>query len=290
MFEDIIGNKKMKKILSEIKEPSHAYMFLGTEGIGKFLFAKEFASKWLCISETRPCGECKSCIQFKGNNNVDLNIIEPEEGSIKVEQIRNLIKKVYEKPIESYKKIYIINDADKMTVSAQNALLKVLEEPPLYVIIILIGSNEHLFLNTIRSRCIKVNFQELEKNELKDYFENNGISTNEKFLELYEGSIGKAKKIEGLENNYIELEELILNCKNMKRLDFIKKCSSLITKDNIDEMLKYINVLLFRVGKNERNYLAAIERVNKAIKQYKSNCNMEMILDNMFLDIYEIIV
>lgn len=289
MFENIIGNNKVKKILSEIKDPSHAYMFLGTEGIGKFLFAKEFAYKWLCESELRPCGKCKSCIQFAGNSNVDLNVIEPEDGSIKVEQIRNMIKKVYEKPIVSHKKIYIINDADKMTTSAQNALLKVLEEPPLYIIIILIGSNEHLFLNTIKSRCIKVVFQELEKEELKSYFENNGVMVNEKYIELYEGSIGKAKKIEGLESNYIELEELILNVKNTKRLEFVKKCTSLITKDNIEEMLKYLNVLLFKLGKSDDIYLSAIEQVNIAIKQYKFNCNMEMLLDNLVLNIYETI-
>lgn len=287
MFEKIIGNNKVKKILAEIKEPSHAYMFVGIDGIGKLLFAKQFAYKWLCNEEKRPCGTCKSCIQFKGNNNVDFKIIEPEESSIKVDKIREMIKKVYEKPIESSRKVYIINDADKMTVSAQNALLKVLEEPPAYVIIILIGSNEHLFLNTIKSRCIKITFKQLEKNELKEYFENNNIKINEKYLELYEGSIGKAQKLEGLEDNYIELEELMLDISNLGKLEIVKKGTAIITKDNIEEMLNYMNILLFRLGKNDTKYLDMILRVNKAIKQYKSNCNVEMLLDNLFLDIYD---
>lgn len=288
MFENIIGNDKVKRILSEIKEPSHAYMFLGTDGIGKYLFAKEFAYKWLCVSDKRPCGKCKSCIQFSGNNNMDLNVIEPEGNSIKVEQIRELIKNVYEKPIESYKKVYIINDADKMSDAAQNAFLKVLEEPPIYIIIILISSNEHLFLNTLKSRCIKINFQRIEMKQLKEFFKNNDILINEKLLSLCDGSIGKAKELKKLENNYLELENLILNIKNIKKLDFIKKCTSLITKDNINEMLECINNLLFKLGKNELIYLNLIEEVNMAIKQYKSNCNVEMILDNLFLNIYEI--
>lgn len=287
MFEKIIGNNNVKKILSEIKEPSHAYMFVGIDGIGKLLFAKELAYKWLCNEEKRPCGTCKSCIQFKGNNNADFKIIEPEESSIKVDQIREMIKKVYEKPIESSRKVYIINDADKMTVSAQNALLKVLEEPPAYVIIILVGSNEHLFLNTIKSRCIKITFKQLEKSELKEYFENNNIKINEKYLELYEGSIGKAQKLEGLEDNYIELEELMLDINNLGKLEIVKKGIAIITKDNIEEMLNYMNILLFRLGKNDTKYLDMILRVNKAIKQYKSNCNVEMLLDNLFLDIYD---
>ena len=108
MFENIVGNNKVKTILSNISNPSHAYIFLGPDGIGKSLFAKEFAYKWLCTSTNRPCGECKACIQFKSSNNMEFSIIEPEEGSIKVEQIRNFIKNVYEKPVESNKKIISI--------------------------------------------------------------------------------------------------------------------------------------------------------------------------------------
>jgi len=288
MFEKLVGNSKIKKILSEIKEPSHAYMFLGVSGIGKSLFAKEFAYKWLCNSNMRPCGECKSCIQFKGDNNIDFNIIEPDGDSIKVEQIRNLIKKIYEKPVEANKKIYIINDADTMTDAAQNALLKILEEPPAYVIIILIGANEHSFLTTIKSRCIKINFKEIEKSELKQYIESQGKNVEEKFLEIYQGSIGNFKKIEGQEELYLQLEELIKNIRNIDKIQFVKKCTNIISKENFKEMLEYINILLFKYSKEDVRYLKAIKHVNLAIKQREYNCNIEMILDNLFLDIYDI--
>ena len=289
MFDNIVGNDKNKKILSDITEPSHAYMFIGIDGIGKRLFAKEFAYKWLCTSKEKPCGECKSCIQFKGNNNLDFNIIEPEKGSIKVEQIREMIKKVYELPLSSNKKIYIINDADKMTTSAQNALLKVLEEPPLYIMIILIGSNEQLFLNTIKSRCIKINFLDLTNSEIKEYMKKNGFQTNDKFLELYEGSIGRIKLIEGMEEDYIAIEESIRNIKRISKIDFVKKIGSVINKGNIEEMLNYLNILLFKLGKCDTIYLEAIDFVNLATKQSNFNCNVEMLVDNMALNIYDII-
>lgn len=288
MFETLVGNSKIKKILSETKEPSHAYMFLGISGIGKLLFAKEFAYKWLCNSDMRPCGKCKSCIQFKGSNNIDFNVIEPDGDSIKVEQIRNLIKKIYEKPVEANKKIYIINDADTMTDAAQNALLKILEEPPVYVIIILIGANEHSFLTTIKSRCIKINFQEIEKSELKKYIESQGKNVEEKFLDIYQGSIGNFKKIEGEEELYLQLEELIKNIRNVDKIQFVKKCTNIITKENFREMLEYINILLFKYSKEDVRYLKIIEHVNLAIKQREYNCNIEMILDNLFLNIYDV--
>jgi len=287
MFETLVGNSKIKKVLSDIKEPSHAYMYIGPEGIGKLLFAKEFAYKWLCTSSSSPCGKCKSCIQFKADSNIDFNIIEPDGESIKVEQIRNFIKKVYEKPVESNKKIYIINDADKMTVAAQNALLKILEEPPVYVIIILIGANEHLFLTTIKSRCIKVNFQKIENDELKLYIQNEGKTVNEKFLDIYQGSIGKFKKIEGQEEYYLQLEDLIKNIEKINKIEFVKQCSNIVTKDNFSEMLEYLNILLFKYGKENLKYLNSIEYINTAIKQREYNCNVEMILDNLFLEMYE---
>lgn len=289
MFENIVGNNKIKTILSNIANPSHAYLFLGPEGIGKLLYAKEFAYKWLCTSINRPCGVCKACIQFKSNNNMEFNLIEPLEGSIKVEQIRNLIKNVYEKPIESYKKIYIINDADKMTDSAQNALLKVLEEPPIYAMIILIGCNEQSFFNTIKSRCIKINFQEINHMELMEYFENNNEIIKEEFLDIYQGSIGRAKKISGQESIYLELENSIINIKKLNKAKFIKKCTKDITKDNIKDILEYLNILLFKLGKNNFKYLEAIPKISIAIRQYKTNCNVEMIVDNLLMDIHDII-
>lgn len=93
-FENIIGNEQVKNTLNKIIEQnklSHSYMFIGPEGVGKTLFAKEFAKMILCeSSDIKPCGECKSCIELESNNNPDLIEIEPTQGTIKIEQIREM--------------------------------------------------------------------------------------------------------------------------------------------------------------------------------------------------------
>ena len=131
MFENVIGNEKNKQILEKtvkLNKVSHSYIFCGIEGIGKKEIAKEFANMIL---------------NKDINNNPDFLLIEPEDGKIKIEKIREIQKKAAEKPIISDKKIYILNDADTMTTEAQNCLLKTLEEPPEYLTIILICSNEN---------------------------------------------------------------------------------------------------------------------------------------------------
>lgn len=93
-FENIIGNEQVKNTLNKIVEQgnlSHSYMFIGPEGVGKTLFAKEFAKMILCeSSDIKPCSECKSCIELESNNNPDLIEIEPTQGTIKIEQIREM--------------------------------------------------------------------------------------------------------------------------------------------------------------------------------------------------------
>ena len=108
------------------------------------------------------CNKCKSCIEFDSDNNPDFFLIEPDGNSIKIDQIRQMQKSVLEKPIESSKKVYIIDNCHLMTKEAQNCLLKTLEEPPEFVTIILVSANENLILNTIKSRCTSIKFNSIE--------------------------------------------------------------------------------------------------------------------------------
>ena len=153
MFENIIGNSPIKNILKQAiknEKVSHSYLFIGISGIGKKIIATEFAKAILCFNQNEICNTCKACVEFNSNNNPDFLYIKPEGNSIKIEQIRELQKRIQEKPIISTKKVYIIDDADYMTKEAQNCLLKTLEEPPGFATIILIGSNENAFLTTIK--------------------------------------------------------------------------------------------------------------------------------------------
>ena len=172
-FGNIIGNENVKELLrNSIVTNSlvHSYMFVGPDGIGKSLFAKELAKIILCTSPKKPCDECSSCIKFNSSNHPDFWVIDSEDGkNIKIGQIRLLQEQISEKPIVSEKKVYIINNADLMTVEAQNCLLKTLEEPPAYATIILVLSNENKLLNTIKSRCTKIAFSKLSNDDLLKY-------------------------------------------------------------------------------------------------------------------------
>ena len=208
-FEKLIGNEQVKETLNNIIQNNsltHSYMFVGPSGVGKTLFAKEFAKMILCENkETKPCGKCKSCIELQNNNNPDLIEIEPENTAIKIEQIRQMQSKILEKPIISDKKVYIIKDADQMTKDASNCLLKTLEEPPSFITIIMTGTNESLFLNTIKSRCVKIAFNKIQDNILKKFLENNyGFTINDNILKACEGSIEKAIRVNERKQEYEE--------------------------------------------------------------------------------------
>ncbi len=199
MFEKILGNEHIKEQLKKsIKnnQVSHSYLFIGIDGIGKKLLATEFAKAMQCLNKDKYCNNCKSCIEFDSNNNPDFLYIEPDGNSIKIEQIRDMQKRIQEKPIISEKKVYIIDNADKMTVEAQNSLLKTLEEPPEYATIILIGSNENAFLTTIKSRCMILHFNPIEDEKMLQYLQKiRNKQYNKKYVRIISRKYRKSLRI-----------------------------------------------------------------------------------------------
>ncbi len=123
----------------------------------------------LCLENRFGEDECRSCVMFDDENHSDYYEINKESTeSIKIEEIREMQQKIYEKPITSSKKVYIINNAENMTKEAGNCLLKTLEEPPEFACIILVTNNESRVLTTIKSRCTKILFTEETKEELTE--------------------------------------------------------------------------------------------------------------------------
>lgn len=293
MYENIIGNNKIKEMLiKSVKQrtSSHSYLFIGTQGIGKKMIATEFAKMILCTGEEKYCKTCKSCIEFDTNNNPDFLYIEPDGNSIKIEQIRYLQKKIQEKPIISDKKVYIINDADQMTQEAQNCLLKTLEEPPEFATLILIGSNENSFLTTIKSRCMILHFKDLENKEIKEFLKKNyGINNiSENILDTFQGSIGKAILLKDKQEEYEKLQEMI-DCLNTKDLiDIVKLAEPLYkSKEEILEILDYINIILLKKAKTKYLYTNCIKIVENTKKRIKQNANYDMCIDNMVFNMWE---
>ena len=292
-FKNIIGYTEVKKYLEKSinqKNILHSYMFTGTSGIGKLLIAKEFAKKILCLNNTNEDScTCKSCTCFNGNNHPDFYCINENGESIKVETIREITEKVIEKPIVSEKKVYIINDCEKMTKEAQNCLLKTLEEPPEFVVIILITSNENLILTTIKSRCMNIKFHNIDDNTLLKYaLENLGYDNISKnLLKSFDGSIGKAIKLKDFKEKYESIDLLISNLNKKDIIDIMSEGKIIYDKENIYDILDYIIVCLYAKMNEDEKYIDCIKYVNKCATRLRSNSNFDMSIDNLLFEMWE---
>ena len=293
MFEHIIGNEKIKNELINtinLNKCSHSYLFVGTSGIGKKLIAREFAKMILCEGEHKYCNKCKSCIEFDSKNNPDFQEIIPDGANVKIDQIRQMQSKVFESPIISRNKVYIIDDADLMTKEAQNCLLKTLEEPPEFVTIILIGSNESNFLSTIKSRCIILNFEDIESNSIMSFMKENFPKDNisENIIDAANGSIGKAILLKDKQELYASIDKIFNNIGNLNLIDTLN-IADIIYKSQEDkyDILEYINIILFKKLKYDINYINTINIVEDAKKRLKANSNYNMTIDNLIMTIWE---
>ena len=195
MFENIIGHDDKKIVLrDDIKNDriSHAYLFVGPKGVGKFQVAKEFAKEILKTNSLDACPDYKYISKRE------------DKKDILVEQIRkDIIDDIYLAPVSCDKKVYIIDDAEYLNVASQNTLLKTLEEPPKYVVIILISSTISSFLPTIISRVNILNFSSIENQALNNYIkEKYNISFENNILSFIDGSLGQAINI--IDNNLLD--------------------------------------------------------------------------------------
>lgn len=264
MFENILGHNNVKKQLtSDFNEfkVSHAYLFLGTEGIGKKSLAVEFAKVLLNTNNLDTC--------------VDYKYIErlPDKKEIIVEQVRNkIVNDVYVAPATGSYKVYIINDAHLLNTAAQNALLKTLEEPPKYVVIILITNNEKSLLTTVLSRVKKVNFNNLCNSDIQAILkEKYNVEIDESKLEYANGSLKVAVELSKAEDNkYSKIDELYKWYKKQDMLGAIKAIEQVSFKD--EETFNYLQYLFMK-----DNNFAKIPIIENARNRMKQNANEDIV-------------
>ena len=196
-FDHILGHDRQKDILHRALANgriAHAYLFAGPDGVGKRLMALALARAIVC-DEQRGCGHCLACRKIDHQNHPDLHILEPDGNTIKIEQIRAFQRELNLKPLESPRKICLIDEADAMTTGAANALLKTLEEPRGDTLLILLSSQPNQLLETIRSRCQPLPFSRHPNNRIRAELEKQlGINETESHVlaALSEGSFKKA--------------------------------------------------------------------------------------------------
>lgn len=293
-FSNNIGNEEIKTFLDNLIKTNnvvHSYMFIGPDGIGKVLFAKEFAKMILCQDSNKACNHCSSCIKFNSDNHPDFMIINSEDGkSIKINQIRFLQERISEKPIVSNRKVYIINDSDLMTVEAQNCLLKTLEEPPEFAVIILVLSNENKCLSTIKSRCTKIAFQKLRNSDLTQYANENNLEVNSSLLSASDGSISKLLNLQNNLEAYKQLDNIINAFSKDNIVDIWNNADILYkSKDNINTLLEYLNTVFLERLKStkESKYIQSIKIIENTKNKLSNNANYDMCIDNLLLQIWE---
>ena len=230
---NFIGNEKVIDRLSKLMESGrfpHALIIEGEEGIGKKTLAKDIACALVCRGNDKPCGECAQCKKAIGAIHPDISEYIPAgtANSFHVDTVRNIINDAYVQPNEADYKIYILANAHCMNQNAQNALLKILEEPPKYVVFILTTNSKSALLSTVLSRSVSVSLEgvdiERAANSITSHCENVDYNTAKKTVETFNGNIGKA--IDSLQDS--KTSELVDVCN--------KICKALATSNEYEMM------------------------------------------------------
>ncbi len=193
----MIGHRAQREQMNEairLGRVAHGYCFEGPEAIGKKKMAFHFAKDLLCMQGETACGHCHSCQMFAAGNHPDFHVFAPEGKSIKREQAEQAIHDLQVRSYEGGYKVFLFDEAEKMTAAAQNALLKSLEEPPEQTVILLVTANPQGLLPTIRSRLQSVRFYPMDESEIVEGLLARGAERDlaEKIARLSEGRPGRA--------------------------------------------------------------------------------------------------
>ena len=325
-FNDILGHEQIKdhfRIAVQTGNVSHAYILSGEAGMGRKSLANAFALNLLCEKGLPdPCMQCHACKQVLAGSHPDLIYVTHEKpASIGVDDIREQINDtILVRPYSSYYKIYIVDEAEKMTVQAQNALLKTIEEPPSYAVILLLTTNPDAFLPTILSRCVQLKLKPLKDVVVKEYLIQS-LGVEESQAEIYaafaRGNLGKAIHLAESEDFKRMYDEILHMLKHLKEadiselLDYIHK----LREENLDiyscldfmqmwyrDVLMYkttkdINLLIFKDEFSTIKSMSTVsgyeglerilEAIDKARIRLDANVNTELVMELMLLTMKE---
>lgn len=325
-FKDVIGhNDIIQYIQNAVSQDkvSHAYILNGERGSGKKMLADLFAMTLQCEKNTpNPCGECHSCKQAKSGNHPDIiHVTHEKPNTISVDDIRIQINNdIVIKPYSSQYKIYIIPEADLLSVQAQNALLKTIEEPPAYAVIFLLTENAESLLSTIMSRCVMLKLRNIKTTLIKKYLmEQMQIPDYQADIcsAFAQGNMGRAIMLASSEHFNEIKEEALQLLKHINEMEIaeivcaIKRIGTykLSINDYLDIiMIWYRDVLIYKATKDVNGIVFAdqlkyikdrankssyegieiiLDSLEKAKARLKANVNFDLVMELLLLTIKE---
>lgn len=326
-FSSIVGQEHLQEHLQNairMNKVSHAYIINGERNSGKEFIAKIFAMALQCENrqDVEPCQECHSCKQALSNNHPDIIYITHEKpNTISVDDIRSQINgDVAIKPYQGPKKIYIMSEGEKMTVQAQNALLKTLEEPPEYAVILILTTNVNSLLPTILSRCVVLNMKPVKDAQIKEFLMQTMEIPDYKAdicVAFARGNVGKARLLASSEEFDKVKEEAVTLLKYINEMEIhevvaaIKKINEykFDVNDYLDILsIWYRDVLLFKATHDanhlifreeiqyirrvaDRSTYEGIEEIIDALEKSKqrlnANVNFDLTMELLLLTIKE---
>ena len=308
----------LKKNIAEEKFP-HAVIFSGEEGIGKRLTAEICAAALLCESpvDGSPCGVCESCHLVAARSHPDFYVVEAEDTkttrNIKIGQIRDMQTEAALRPINSSRRVVIIDGAELMNKAAANCLLKTIEEPPSQTIFILLTANRSSLLMTIRSRCMTVHFDKLTPKQIQDELINRGVGVQEaqRLSVIAGGSFGRALMLK--DSGGAELRETALDTiekifrAELTNEDIFKRGAEIAdwSRDKFADFLTHIQKILrdicfadvlelhnpdlatrlSKINIPERKIFLMIETGAKYYRRLKSNANLRLLAEAYLLEL-----
>lgn len=327
-FKDVVGHRNIIKYIESAVSAdavSHAYILNGERGSGKKMLANLFAMSLQCQNREAngdACGKCQSCRQAVNGNQPDIiRVTHEKPNTISVDDIREQVNNdIVIKPYSSRYKIYIIPEADLMSVQAQNALLKTIEEPPEYAVIMLLTENADTLLPTIRSRCVMMKLRNIKDQLVKKYLMEQMEIPDYKAdvcVAFAQGNVGKAIMLATAEYFNEIKEEAVHLLRNIDEMDVpelmeaVKKCMTykLEINDYLDIIaIWYRDVLIYKATKSvdrvvfsdqlryikERASKSSYEGIEnildgleKAKARIKANVNFELTMELLLLTIKE---
>ncbi len=299
LFSEIIGQEQIKEQLKGAiaqDKVSHAYLIHGETRSGKEFVAKIFAQALQCgeMKDGEPCQECRSCKQAMSGNHPDIIAVSHDmPNTIGVDDVRDKINNtVLIKPYSSRYKIYIIENAEKMTAQAQNALLKTLEEPPAYAVFLLLTASMEAMLPTIVSRCVVLHMKPVQDEEMRRYLMRDLKVPDyraEICVAFARGNVGRAKALASNED-FDKIRQATLSLmKNIYDMDTAEVMEAIgdIKKDGLDigdyldiMSVWYRDVLLFKAT-HDMNHLIFRDEIQsiKKIAQHSDYEGIEEVID-----------